>query len=82
MQTDRLATEIQFDVNEIANVEFIDDTHLFVTAGFGKEAIVITLDPDELLNVARSSLIRTFTTEECASYAIDPCPSLEEIKGG
>jgi WD40 repeat protein len=77
-----LLTEIKFDVDEIANVEFIDDTHLFVTAGFGSEAIVITLDPDELLDIARSRLIRSFTAEECTRFGIDPCPKLEEIKDG
>jgi WD40 repeat protein len=75
-----LVTEIKFDVDEIANVEFIDDAHLFVTAGFGSEAVVITLDPDELLDIARSRLIRSFTAAECAQFGIDPCPTLEEIK--
>jgi WD40 repeat protein len=77
-----LVTEIKFDVDEIANVEFIDDAHLFVTAGLGSEAIVITLDPDELIDIARSRLIRSFTAEECAQFGIEPCPTLEEIKGG
>ena len=77
-----LFTEIGFDVDEIANVEFIDDTHLFVTAGFGNEAIVITLDPDELLMIARDRIVRTFTPEECARFEIDPCPTLAELKSG
>jgi WD40 repeat protein len=77
-----LLTEIKFDVDEIANVEFIDDTHLFVTPGFGAEAIVITLDAEELLEIARSRLTRTFTAEECARFGIDPCPTLEGLRGG
>jgi WD40 repeat protein len=76
-----LVTEIRFDVKEIANVEFIDDTHLFVTPGFGNEAIVITLDSDELLAIAQSRLIRSFTQDECATYGIDPCPTPATIKG-
>ena len=77
-----LVTEIKFDVDEIANVEFIDDTHLFVTPGLGDEAIVITLDPDELLAIAQSRLTRSFTTDECSTYRIDPCPTLNDIRSG
>ena len=69
-----LVTEIGFDVEGVAAVEFIDDAHLFVVPGFGDEAIVITLDTDELLSVARSRLTRTFTPSECATFSIDPCP--------
>jgi WD40 repeat protein len=77
-----LYTEIGFDVDEIANVEFIDDTHLFVTAGFGNEAIVITLDPDELLKIARDRIVRTFTPDECTRFEINPCPTLAEAESG
>ena len=77
-----LVTEISFDVDGIANVEFIDDAHLFVMPRFGKEAIVITLDAGELLDLARSRLTRSFTAEECATFGIDPCPTLDEVKGG
>jgi WD40 repeat protein len=77
-----LVTEIEFDVDEMANVEFIDDTHLLVTSGLGSEAIVITLDPLELLAIARERLTRTFTAAECATYVVDPCPTLEEVKSG
>jgi WD40 repeat protein len=75
-----LVTEIRFDVDRIAGIEFIDGTHLLVTPGFGTEAIVIALDPDALAEIARSRLTRTFTVEECARFGIDPCPTLEEIK--
>ena len=74
-----IVTEIKFEVDEIANVEFIDATHLFITPGFGEEAIIITLDPDELLHFARSRISRSFTQAECTTYSIDPCPTLEDI---
>jgi WD40 repeat protein len=77
-----LVTEIEFDVDEMANVEFIDDTHLLVTSGLGSEAIVITLDPLELLAIARERLTRTFTAAECATYVVEPCPTLEDVKAG
>ena len=77
-----LYTEIGFHVDEIANVEFINDTHLLVTAGIGNEAIVITLDPDELLMIARDRIVRTFTPDECSRFEINPCPTLAELKSG
>ena len=77
-----LVTEVQFDVDEMANVEFIDDTHLLVTSGFGSAAIEVTLDADELLAIARSRLTRSFTAEECTTFEVDPCPTLSDLKKG
>jgi WD40 repeat protein len=76
-----LVTEIRFDVDRIAAVEFIDDAHLLVTPGFGSGAIVIALDPEELHAIAQSRVTRSFTSAECSLYGIDPCPTLAEIKG-
>ena len=38
------------------------------------------LDTGDLVAEARSRLIRGFTDEECATYRIDPCPTLSEIR--
>ena len=76
-----LVTEIRFDLDRIAAVEFIDDAHLLITPGFGTEAIVIALDPEELRAIAQSRVTRSFTAAECSLYGIDPCPTLEEIRG-
>ena len=43
---------------------------------------VVTLDLVELIALADSRLTRSFTGDECATYRIDPCPSLEEMRGG
>jgi hypothetical protein len=56
-------------------IEFIDNDHLLVTSSNASQAIVITLDPAELLNIARSRLTRSFTIEECDTYGVDPCDS-------
>ncbi len=42
----------------------------------------MTLDVETLLETARSRLTRTFTPEECNTYDIDPCPTLEELRVG
>jgi hypothetical protein len=43
---------------------------------------VIDLDDLGLVGEAAASLRRGFTTTECVTYAIDPCPTLEELQGG
>ena len=45
-------------------------------------AVIITLDPDEMIDVAHARLTRGFKPQEYATYGIDPCPTLEEIRSG
>jgi WD40 repeat protein len=40
----------------------------------------ISIDPDDLLELALGRLNRSFTDEECELYRIDPCPTLEEMR--
>ncbi len=55
------------------NVEFVDDSHLlFLADGPG---YVLSLDVEELIQIGRSRLTRTLTTNECETYHIDPCPA-------
>jgi WD40 repeat protein len=42
----------------------------------------VSLAVDDLVADVQSQLTRTFTVAECATYQIDPCPTLEEVKGG
>ena len=60
---------------------WIDEDHLGVALGPGKWQ-VSSLREEELLAQARSVLTRSYTSDECRFYVIDPCPSLEEIKTG
>lgn len=63
----------------VRGVEFAEgDRHLVVTL---KDATTYeyTLDPIELLDIARSRLSRGFTDAECVSYGLDPCPTLEDM---
>ncbi len=59
-----------------------DDRHLFVGDRNGGDLFLITIDPDELIDIARSRITRTFTDQECTTYNIDPCPTLEEVQAG
>lgn len=55
--------------------------HLIVSGAEGTLR-VYTLDHDELVQIARSRVTRAYTKDECATYHIEPCPTLEDIKTG
>jgi hypothetical protein len=40
----------------------------------------MTLAPAELVKAVRASFTRTFTTSECKTYAIDPWPTVEQMR--
>jgi WD40 repeat protein len=57
---------------------WLDETHIVIGAATGLWT-TITLDLDELKNLAVSRLTRGFTANECETYRIDPCPDLQTI---
>lgn len=64
----------------VAGPEFANsDRHLLVTLETG-DRYHFTLDPDELLSIARSRLTRGFTDSECTRFEIEPCPTLDELR--
>jgi hypothetical protein len=52
---------------------WLDETHIVIGAATGLWT-TITLDLEELKDLAVSRLTRGFTAEECETYRIDPCP--------
>ena len=40
----------------------------------------VTLDPNELVDIARLRISRSFTTDECDFYRLDPCPTLTDMR--
>jgi WD40 repeat protein len=59
----------------VQNVEFLDERHVLVTETTGP-VYVMTVDVDELLEIARSRVTRDLTDEECRTYLhVDACPS-------
>jgi WD40 repeat protein len=58
---------------------WLDETHIVIGAATGLWT-TITLDLEELKELAVSRLTRGFTAGECETYRIEPCPSLETIK--
>lgn len=64
----------------LRNVAWVDESTLMVGSRFW--AVLLTVDTEALIETARERLTRSFTAEECSTYNIDPCPTLEEVKTG
>ena len=65
----------------LGGVDFVDDgQHLLVTAMATGDLHKVTIDTDELLDIARRRVTRGLTETECNTYHIDPCPMLEQIR--
>jgi WD40 repeat protein len=79
--TGELIQAIPLGDTSVTLVEFLDDRHLLII-GQGLPPLAMTIDVDELTDIARSDLTRSFTEGECATYHFDPCPTLEDIKTG
>ena len=77
--TGELKQQMEFGGSQVQGVAFVDDRHLAVALS-GTGLLIMTVDPVEVANTVRASLTRTFTTTECATYRIDPCPTLEEMR--
>jgi WD40 repeat protein len=75
LDTGELLHVLPWGEGEITNIEFIDaDAHLLITPGIG-DAVVLTLDTEELVAAARDRVTRSFTASECQTYRIRTCPT-------
>ncbi len=63
-----------------SDVMWIDDDELGVLLGNPAGWATISLDKEQLLGRVRKALTRSFSKEECRTYRVDPCESLEELK--
>ena len=75
-----LESDLGFDGDNVRWVRFLDDSRLLLVPSLTSEAIVVTLDPTDLADVGFARVTRSFTSAECQTYRIDPCPTLEEIR--
>ena len=62
----------------LRNVVWVDEGTLVL--GSRLWSTLMTINPVELVEASIERLTRSFTVEECATYGIDPCPTLEEIR--
>jgi WD40 repeat protein len=71
------------NVGGVGGVAFLESgEHIAASNQADGELRIVALDTGELLDIARTRLTRTFTETECATYRIDPCPTLEDIQAG
>jgi WD40 repeat protein len=85
IERQRLVAEIPVagDTGEgLRGVAFLDDETLVVVPEAGRQLLRFTLNPDTLFDLALDSLNRGFRPDECTTFDIDPCPTLEEMKAG
>jgi WD40 repeat protein len=80
-RTSELTQAIPFGDGVVTFVHFLTNDHLLAIPS-GRPALTMTIDINELIDIARWKVTRTFTDGECATYHLDPCPSLETIQGG
>ncbi len=69
-------TAIQVADVAVGDVDFSPDGETLAAATLDGSLYVFALDSEQLLDVARTRTLRTFTEAECETYDIDPCPAL------
>jgi WD40 repeat protein len=80
--TFELVEELFVADTQVQGLAFLTEDHLAVAPEPGN-ILVYTLDVDELISVARESLSRGFTPDECDQYNFgEDCPTLEELRTG
>ncbi len=68
--------------DRVQAVGFANDGRHLIAATASGTVVMYTLDPGELLDIARSRLLRGFTDLECSLYFADgDCPTLAELRG-
>ncbi len=75
----RLVHELEFPGLPIRGLAFVSPSHLGVVVDDGTVRIV-TIDTNELLGLARQSLTRGFTQDECERFKVEPCPTLADMR--
>ncbi|MGD8202320.1 BTAD domain-containing putative transcriptional regulator [Ornithinimicrobium sp. W1679] len=76
-----LAHEVAFEESQPQATAWVGEHDVAVAFATG-DAVVVTVDPEELLQLVRSSLTRGYTQTECETYGFDrDCPVLAEMRG-
>jgi WD40 repeat protein len=83
LESGDLLAEIQVsETDRVQAVEFVDSDTKIIATLRGGPAFVFAIDSEDVIALGRSRIVRSFTEDECATYDIDPCPTLEEMKTG
>jgi WD40 repeat protein len=71
----------QVKMPSVSDIHWIDDETVVVGTATGLFGTV-SLSTERLLSETRAGLLRSFTEQECVTYRIDPCPTLDDVKDG
>ncbi len=71
----------QVQLPSVSDIHWIDDETVVIGTATGIFG-TMSLSTDRLLSDIRAGLLRSFTAQECVTYRIDPCPTLEEMRAG
>jgi WD40 repeat protein len=71
----------QMRLPNVSDIHWIDDDTIVIGTSTGLFGTV-SLSTEDFLHRTQDHLRRSFTTQECSIYRIDPCPTLEEMRGG
>ncbi len=67
-------------IGGVSGVHWFDEETILIGTNDGLWAR-ISLDVNDLVARTRASITRTFTPQECLTYRIDPCPTLDGMRG-
>ena len=79
IETGLFAQQVQLP--GVSDIYFLADETVVVGTSNGIFGTV-SLSTDELVSRTRDNLRRTFTEQECTTYQIEPCPTLQEMREG
>jgi WD40 repeat protein len=80
-ETGELLHEVALNGVAVHGIAFVDEYRLAITPADGN-LLIVTTDPDELLDLVRSSLTRGFVPAECERFNFgDDCPTLADLRG-
>jgi hypothetical protein len=74
-----LVTAQMLEIPAVQSMYWIDNETLAIGTEDGVWGTV-SLSTDDLIERIRFELRRPFTASECATYRIDPCPTLDEVR--
>lgn len=81
LATGGLIHEVPFGDVQLQGIAWVGENQVAV-APRDAHLFVVTVEPDELLDLLRSSLTRGYTQTECDAYGFDDaCPVLAEMRG-
>ncbi|MFC5041030.1 WD40 repeat domain-containing protein [Ornithinimicrobium kibberense] len=79
--TGALVHEVGFEESQPQAMAWVGEHEVAVAFATG-DVVVVTVDPEELLQLVRSSLNRGYTQTECETYGFgEACPVLAQMRG-